>query len=382
MIGARGENRAARAAWGSRRREGTPRSGPSCLSILSWLPILAVVVVMAGSAEAHEGAVGVVQAKVGPGGQVLVLLKFKVESLVEAALPGGSGGVDALTTPEGRGAVLDLLVRTHSVEVPGGLCERDSVDRFEPAPSRVWFDIILKYRCPDDWEKITVRVETLLVESGHRLMGTFEQEGVVTRSVLTRRSPRFVFKASGSQTAQVQPAAAPPQESPQVRSRWSHLLDHAEFFLLPLILLGGAVERRRAAAAAAASVVMALGLGLTADLGATPPTAEVIGLVGLLGVAALIVRHLLLEHPIDGFSAGMVVLVAACVGLGMARDGGLALEGSAALGGAVRGGLVGLSALVGLALGRWGTDRGRRVVAFAALGGIFSLAVGEIARIL
>ena len=356
------------------------RASPTALSRPSAL-LLAFVLLLCAPAHAHQGAVGVVQAKLDPEG-VTVLLKFKAAPLLETVFPRTPGAaLDALTTPEGRNKVLDLLVETHSVTTPQAICERDAIELFQPAPSGKWFDIIIKYRCPGPYEEVRIKVETLLTEKDHRLMGTFEAAGELTRTVLTRRRPTFTFKL-GPTPPQPEPKVDPPAEAPEHRLEADllSLIAHGDLILFPLILLTAAGPRRMRAGGAAVGLFAALCTALWGHaLGLDAATFA--GLAGLLGVGALLVRHHLMNTDLDRQDLLLVGLVGACIGVAASRAGGLALRGDLAVGLVTHGLVIALGLIAGAWLGERDSPRIRRAIGWVGVAVVIFLAIGEVAMV-
>ena len=329
-----------------------------------------LLVCLPQTAQAHQRLVGVIQATAVPGAnRVTILLKLEVRALMAQVGLGEIADDDPrlLVTDKGRHLVLDLLRRTHEVESWSGVCERDRIDRLELTPSHAWLDIQITYRCPAPMHYVMVRLDTLLDEEGHRIVGDFDAGGGPERVLYNRRARRhfLLFDAAPPVEAPPPPVQAPP--------RWTPVLLHLELGLLIVVLAGGVGERRRRGLLAGAAMgigVLAVALGAWSGRQWVPALS---GLLGLVAVAGLCARGLVLRRAFSRADIVAAAFAAVLAGLAAARDG---IADPAGVG------VYAAVAVVGFAgLGFGAGVRGRQALGFGCLALLIFLGVGEAFRV-
>lgn len=343
--------------------------------------IAATVIAASAPGAAHQKLVGVIQAQSVPqSGTVTVLLKLEVRALMSTLELGEIADDDPrlLTTDQGRHKVLDLLRRTHELEAWKGVCERDKIERFELTPSGAWLDVQTRYRCPKPVHYVMVRLDTLLDEEGHRIVGHFDAGDGAEKVVYNRRARKhFLLFDEELALPAATATTAPPHQSE--KPPLSTLLLHPELGLLVLVLAGAVGTRRRRALLAACALGVGVGtVGILAATGAHWVPVQA-GLVGLVLVGGLAARALIQGEELASWDLAIAGAAALVVAAAAGRDGVTGALGSPLSGLLVYFG-VGAVGLVGTALGAM--PKAREVLGFGVIAAIVFLGAGEAFRLI
>ena len=338
---------------------------------------LILVLAIAGAAHAHDGAVGIAQAKVTEG-EALVLLKFRTSALLEKLYDDEAKDGSVLASEDGRNKVLDLLVETHSVSTKQALCERDKIERFELTPSGKWFDIIIRYRCPRPHRTVRLKIATLLDGTNHRIMGSFESKGVVTKTILTRRRPTYTFKLSVAPPKKNPPAAQPQVEQEVDDEIIEDVAAHFDLLLLGFFFLSvaAAIRIRLAAGAVLLTLIVSIwSLGVAFG----QPFVLLASFAGQIGLAALFFNHHIKGLKLVWGDLVLVGAVGLCVGVSISST--CELTGVPVLGLLSHGAAVAVGVVLGAVLNRWEGERFRRVTGWVGLVGAVVILVGLVSNV-
>jgi hypothetical protein len=343
----------------------------------AWIAVAAAALLWPGAARAHQEVVGIVQAKLRAPDDLEILLKLDAaQLLVSAGIDPEGRAVARLESPEGQRAVWDYLLRHHEVDAWQGACERVLVRRYALSPSGKWLDIQSQWRCPPPQEYIRVHFSGLLEGEGHAVVGHFDDgAGAVEQMRFGRLSQDWFFFPA------LPPVEVPSPPAPKARGVWESLWRgflHAEFFLLPLVMLGAQMEDARTRRwAVGVSLLAAWALALVPGwLGVSRRVPELLGLVSLIGLGAVTARHVLLRAPLRREDIPLAILLGVCAGLSVARTGALVAVRPGWLGALVFAGVWALFGWAGVALGR--SPRRRQAAALAVLGVLCFLVTGEL----